>query len=134
MTLGTGTLGSGVLGTFPEEDVKTLLNAAAQLDNPASEIKEILTILIDEIRKPNSLSVPIVENDKWRAWIPNTPEKLAAYATIAAAILSMLADQPVTNIVINQEFKTRYEVVHNQIQSNTYYLFENEENKANKAN
>lgn len=123
MSYGTAPYGTAPYGGLPIEDAKMLLMATEQLEDPVEEIKEILNILIKEVKTSKNESTTAVKEERWKVWIPNTPEKVAAYAAIAALILNLLTEKPSENIVINQEFKAQYEVIHKQIQNNTYYLF-----------
>lgn len=112
--LGFGPIGSAPIGALPEEMARDLLEVVNNSQTPEEAVREILVALKDvsESKRYSDLA----KNEKYKAlkkWIPDTPEKLAAYAAIAALILQMITKYPPQKIEINNTFIQQYEIILN---------------------
>lgn len=95
-------------GTF-QNTVKGFIRLLEGSQEPIQKAKEILTKL-NNAKNDNNLSE--LNNDEslalLRNWLPNTPQKLAAYIAILTFILNFLIHKPDEKIQYNQLFINQY--------------------------
>ena len=103
-------------GTF-RGTVEGIVNVLKQSEDPLKTAKELFEALdksrtikdLDELKESSKFS-------KFKQWLPNSPEKIAAYVAIAYTILQLLIKEPTVNIQYNQQFVNIY---------NEYLIFQN---------
>lgn len=120
MSLGSSSLGSTALGASTMKMARDSLDFISKSDSPSDTAKEILELL-REVSKTNKYS-DLENNKKYhplKKWIPDTPEKLAAYAGIIALIfhLIQLNVEP-RKIEINNTFIEQHKTI---INNNSYF-------------
>jgi len=112
--LGFGPIGSAPIGALPKEMAMDVLDIVRNSDTPIEDAREILRAL-KEVSESKIYS-ELEKNKKYRSlkkWIPDTPEKLAAYAAIVALILQFITKEPQNNIEINRTFIQEYTIIVN---------------------
>lgn len=95
-------------GTF-KGTVKGIVKILEQSDSPLSTAKDLLDAL-EKSRTPEDLA-KIKQSSKFakfKKWIPNTPEKLAAYIAIIYTIIQLLIKSPRMHIEYNETFVKIY--------------------------
>ena len=99
-------------GTF-RATVEGFIEILEGSENPLSKAKELLNVLekskssddLAEIKKSSKFS-------KFEKWIPNTPEKIAAYIAIVYTVIQLLTQNPNIHIEYNN-FINQYNQVIN---------------------
>ena len=83
------------------------------------DIREILIALKDATETQNYQKLQEdYKESRLKKWIPDTPEKLAAYASILAAVLNLISKDPAQNIQIGPTIVNQYQYI---IESKTYF-------------
>jgi len=103
---------SAPYGALPEEMARDIVSVITNASNPVQEANEILRLLREGKAIGNFDSLE--KNKKYaalRKWLPNTPEKLAAYATIIVVVSQSLGKAPETKIEINNFFLNQYQLI-----------------------
>jgi hypothetical protein len=114
--LGSGPLGSsplgGSIGALPKELMPDILELVKESNSPLKDIREILAALKDA---SDTRDYQGLENNskysKLKKWIPDTPEKLAAYAALISLVLQLISNGHSEPIQINNTFITEYQVI-----------------------
>lgn len=95
-------------GTF-RGTVEGIVNVLKQSEDPLKIAKELFEALdksrtvkdLDDLKKSSKFS-------EFKQWLPNSPEKIAAYIAIAYTIFQLLIKEPAINIQYNQQFVNIY--------------------------
>ena len=101
-------------GTFRStvEGIVKVLGASA---NPLQTVKQVLH---DLEKAKNDKDLSLLEASEavssFKQWVPNSPEKLAAYIAIFYTIYLLLSQQPMVNIQYNKNFINQYNNVINE--------------------
>ncbi len=103
----------GSLESIPDVTIKATVQGIAQIlrksQNPLQDVAEILEALEDGRRKA---SVAPLQVKPWyeevKKWLPGTPEKIAAYVTIFAAMQQILTRDPGQHIEYSPTFIEQY--------------------------
>jgi hypothetical protein len=105
-------------GTF-RNTVEGIVKVLSASSNPLQTVKQVLHDL-EKAKKNNDVSslddsVPVTS---FKQWLPNTPEKLAAYIAIFYTIYLLLSRQPAVNIEYNKIFINQYNsvIIENPVQ------------------
>lgn len=95
-------------GTF-RNTVEGIVKVLSSSPNPIQTVKQVLSDL-ENAKKNNDVSSlnDSVALSSFKQWIPNTPEKLAAYIAIFYTIYLLLSQNPAVNIEYNQNFINQY--------------------------
>lgn len=105
-------------GTF-RNTVEDIAKALSFSPNPIQTVKQVLSEL-ENAKKNNDVSSlkDSASLSSFKQWIPNTPEKLAAYIAIFYTIYLLLSQQPAVNIKYNQNFINQYNnvIIENPVQ------------------
>jgi hypothetical protein len=117
--LGFGPLSSAPIGALPQELMPDILALVKESNSPLKDIREILAALKEasDTRDYQSLE----KNSKYsklKKWIPDTPEKLAAYAALISLVFQLLSNGHPESIQINNTFINQYQVI---IDNKTYF-------------
>jgi hypothetical protein len=79
------------------------------------DIVEVITSAPDPIAKGEAFLTAVRQGNNgsgaWREWIPNTPEKVAAYVVTVVTVLELFKSAPQRKIEINQTFHQQYELI-----------------------
>ena len=107
-------------GTF-RSTVEGIVKVLSSSSNPIQTVKQVLSDL-EKAKKDNDVSSlnDSVALASFKQWIPNTPEKLAAYIAIFYTIYLLLSQQPALNIEYKQNFVNQYNnvIIENPIETN----------------
>ena len=103
----------GSLENIPDGTFQATVDGVASLllksQNPLQEVSGILETLEDSRRQE---SIEPLRSKPWylafKKWLPDTPEKIAAYLTIYAAIHQILTKDPSQHIEYNPTFIEQY--------------------------
>jgi hypothetical protein len=116
---GFGPFGSAPFGAMPQELIPDILELVEESNNPLQDVREILLALkgVSETLDYQSLKKNS-EYSKLKKWIPDTPEKLAAYASLIFLVLQLLSTAPSKPIQINNNFINQYQII---FDSKTYF-------------
>ena len=109
---GFGPFGSAPFGAMPQELIPDILELVEESNNPLQDVREILLALkgVSETLDYQSLKKNS-EYSKLKKWIPDTPEKLAAYASLIFLVLQLLSTAPSKSIQINNNFINQYQII-----------------------
>ena len=117
--LGFGPLGSSPIGALPLELMPDILALMKESNSPLQDVREIL-VALKEVS--DSRDYPSLERNpkysKLKKWIPDTPEKLAAYAALVTLVLQLASNGHTESIQINNTFISQYQVI---IVNKTYF-------------
>ncbi len=95
-------------GTF-RATVEGIIDYISQSTNPIQTAKEVLEELEITRVSPDLQRLKNVKTAPFfRKWVPDTPQKLAAYIAIIYTIYKLLIQQPTANIEYNQTFLNQY--------------------------
>jgi hypothetical protein len=116
---GFGPFGSAPFGAMPQELIPDILELVEESNNPLQDVCEILLALkgVSETLDYQSLKKNS-EYSKLKKWIPDTSEKLAAYASLIFLVLQLLSAAPSKPIQINNNFINQYQII---FDSKTYF-------------
>lgn len=95
-------------GTF-KGAVEGIVKLLDQSENPLSTAKDLLEAL-ERSKNSNDLD-KLKESSKYfkfKKWLPDTPEKIAAYIAIIYTIIQLLLHEPMVHIEYNQQFINIY--------------------------
>jgi hypothetical protein len=95
-------------GSF-KATVEGFINILEKFPNPLDTAKDLLSAL-ESIKAPSDLD-KIKINPKFSpfsGWLPNTPEKIAAYVAIIYSIIQLLTQKPAVQIEYNNYFIEQY--------------------------
>jgi hypothetical protein len=103
----------GALESIPDGTSQATVDGVASLllnsTNPLHGVSDILEALEDSRRQK---TIAPLQSKSWYAafkqWLPDTPEKIAAYITIFAAIHQILAKDPSQHIEYSPTFIEQY--------------------------
>lgn len=117
-------------GTF-RNTVEGIVKVLASSPKPVEEARKIL----DELeRAKQANSVSILESstllNRYKKWLPDSPEKIAAYIAIFYTIYLLLMENPSTSVEYNQTFIDKYQITIQQTPSNQKH--ENQSGKVEK--
>ena len=109
---GFGPFGSAPFGAMPQELIPDILELVEESNNPLQDVCEILLALkgVSETLDYQSLKKNS-EYSKLKKWIPDTSEKLAAYASLIFLVLQLLSAAPSKSIQINNNFIYQYQII-----------------------
>ena len=109
---GFGPFGSAPFGAMPQELIPDILELVEESNNPLQDVCEILLALkgVSETLDYQSLKKNS-EYSKLKKWIPDTSEKLAAYASLIFLVLQLLSAAPSKPIQINNNFINQYQII-----------------------
>ena len=117
--LGFGSLSNAPLSALPHEIIPDIIALVKESKTPLKDVSEILKVLK---KVYDTLDYKSLEKNskysKLKKWILDTPEKLAAYATIVALIFQILSNGQSESIQINNIFINQYHVI---IHNKTYF-------------
>lgn len=116
---GFGPFSSAPIGSLPVELMPDVIALVKESSTPLEDVRDILTALkeVSETMDYRSLeSNP--KYSKLRNWIPDTPEKLGAYAGVIALVIELISIGHPEHIEVNNTFITQYQVI---INSKTYF-------------
>ena len=95
-------------GTFGST-VEGIVRVLEQSRDPAGTAKDLFDVL-EKSKTPEDLEILKRSSkfSKFKKWIPDTPQKVAAYVAIIAVILQLLLKSPDVHIDCNQQFIKNY--------------------------
>jgi len=95
-------------GTF-RGTVEGIVRVLQKAENPLEQAKRILEAL-ERSRTAGNLSDLSKQPwyNRWQKWLPNSPEKIAAYIAIFYTIIQLLTKEPDKPVVYNQTFINQY--------------------------
>jgi hypothetical protein len=98
-------------GTF-KNTVEGIVKILNTVNDPVQTLKQVIKEL-EQAKQSNNVSD--LDNSQivspFQKWIPNTPEKLAAYIAIFYTIYLLLSQQPNITIEYNQQFINQYNLI-----------------------
>ena len=116
---GFGPFSSSPIGSLPVELMPDVIALVKESRTPLEDVREILTALKEVSETMNYRSLESnPKYSKLRKWIPDTPEKLAAYATLIALVIQLISNGHPERIEVNNNFITQYQII---IDSKTYF-------------
>lgn len=80
--------------------VSSFINELESKSNPLEEAKKILETL-QTIQKNGPKKISWAQKIKYKKWIPNSPEKVAAYIVIVHTIIQLMTKNPTIKIDYN---------------------------------
>ncbi|MGZ8173171.1 MULTISPECIES: hypothetical protein [Methylobacter] len=120
MSFGTSPFGTTSFGADSTELMSTAIVEA--IENSSDKLREALSIqaIIQDACQSGDLNKAskLQKYEKLSAWIPDTPEKLAAYIGIITIIIHMLTTEPEKKIEVNTVFITNVYTYINETNSN----------------
>lgn len=120
---GFGPFSGAPIGSLPLEIMPDVIALVKESSTPLEDVREILTALKEVSSTMDYRSLESnPKYSKLREWIPDTPEKLGAYAGVIALVIQIISSGHLENIEVNNTFITQYQII---INNKTYFDYVN---------